>query len=51
MKLSLNNWTKIFLAVACFALSIYGFMIKLPSAFGHFDKELHSIFYFLAAVF
>lgn len=51
MKLSLNNWTKILLVSACFAISIYGFMIKLPSAFRHFDKELHSLFYFLAAAF
>lgn len=26
-------------------------MIKLPSVFRHFDKELHSLFYFLAAAF
>jgi hypothetical protein len=26
-------------------------MIKLPSAFRHFDKELHSAFYFFAAAF
>jgi hypothetical protein len=51
MKLFLNNWTKIFLLGACFALSIFGFMIKLPSVFRHFDKELHSIFYFSAAAF
>lgn len=51
MKLSLPNWIKIFLVIACFAISIYGFMIKLPSAFRHFDKELHALFYFLAAAF
>jgi hypothetical protein len=49
MKLSLNNGTKILLVAGGVALSIYGFMIKLPSAFRHFDKELHSLFYFLAA--
>jgi uncharacterized membrane protein len=47
--MKLNNWTKILLVFACFALAILGFMIKLPSTFRHFDKELHSIFYFLAA--
>jgi hypothetical protein len=51
MKLLLNNWAKIFLLSAFFALSILGFMIKLPSVFRHFDKELHLIFYFSAAAF
>lgn len=26
-------------------------MIKLPAAFRHYDKELHCLFYFLAAAF
>ncbi|MBW0162574.1 MAG: hypothetical protein HYI21_00180 [Sediminibacterium sp. Gen4] len=26
-------------------------MVKLPSVFRHYDKELHSLFYFLAAAF
>jgi len=51
MKLPLNKWTKIILATVCFAIAIIGFMIKLPSSFRHFDKELHSLFYFLAAAF
>jgi hypothetical protein len=51
MKFLLNNRTKILLVIACFALSIFGFMIKLPSTFRHFDKELHSVFYFVAAAF
>jgi hypothetical protein len=51
MKLSLNKWTKILLVCACFAISIVGFMIKLPSSFRHIDKQLHSIFYFFAAAF
>ena len=51
MKLSLNKWAKILLVSACFAASIIGFMIKLPSSFRHFDKELHSLFYFCAAAF
>lgn len=51
MKLTVNKWAKIVLASACFVLSIIGFMIKLPSGFRHFDKELHFIFYFLTAAF
>jgi len=47
----LNKWTKILLVSVCFATAIVGFMIKLPSGFKHFDKELHSIFYFFAAAF
>lgn len=31
--------------------SIIGFMIKLPSGFRHIDKELHALFYFVAAAF
>ena len=51
MKLSFSRSTKILLAVICFTVSIFGFMIKLPAAFRHFDKELHTVFYFFAAVF
>jgi hypothetical protein len=47
----LNNRTKIFLTIVCSVLSIVGFMIRLPSSFSHFDKELHTIFYFSAAGF
>jgi|GEM_PF-709370 len=31
--------------------AIVGFMIKLPAGFRHIDKELHAVFYFLAAAF
>jgi hypothetical protein len=51
MKWPLNKWTKILLVLFCFTIAVYGFMIKLPSAFRHFDKELHTLFYFLAAAF
>ena len=51
MKLVFNNWMKILLMSFCFAIAIVGFMIKLPSAFRHFDKELHAVFYFIAAAF
>jgi hypothetical protein len=51
MKLSVGKWAKIFLVGALLGLSILGFMIKLPSSFRHIDKELHTVFYFLAAAF
>ncbi len=51
MKLSLTYKTKIILVIACFVVSVLGFMVKLPSGFRHIDKELHSLFYFLAAAF
>lgn len=49
--MKLSNWTKLFLAAFCFGIAIVGFMIKLPSGFRHIDKELHSLFYFIAAAF
>lgn len=51
MKLKLNNWIKASLVLIYLVVSIYGFMIKLPREFRHIDKELHSVFYFLAAAF
>jgi len=51
MKSQLTKWTKIFLICTCFAVSILGFMVKLPTGFRHFDKELHAVFYFIAAAF
>lgn len=51
MKLLNSNLLKFVLAFVCMAVAIYGFMIKLPSGFRHIDKELHSLFYFLAAAF
>jgi hypothetical protein len=32
-------------------LSIFGFMLKLPRVFHHYDKELHTAFYFSAYLF
>jgi hypothetical protein len=51
MALFQNKKTNLFLAFLFLAVSIIGFMVKLPSAFRHYDKELHSLFYFLAAAF
>jgi len=46
-----NNWTRVLLILFCISLSVIGFLVKLPSNFRHIDKELHSVFYFLAAAF
>jgi hypothetical protein len=51
MKPLLSPAAKFLLVFVCMAAAIYGFMIKLPSGFRHIDKELHSLFYFLAASF
>ncbi|XVJ66490.1 MAG: hypothetical protein HEQ40_10150 [Lacibacter sp.] len=51
MKPLLSPAAKFLLVFVCMAAAIYGFMIKLPSGFRHIDKELHSVFYFLAAAF
>lgn len=51
MKPLLSPAAKFLLVFVCMAAAIYGFMIKLPSGFRHIDKELHSLFYFLAAAF
>lgn len=51
MTLFQNKKTNLFLAFLFLAVSIIGFMVKLPSVFRHYDKELHSLFYFLAAAF
>jgi len=51
MKIPLSKGTKILLVCACFTISILGFLVKLPSSFRHYDKELHSLFYFFAAAF
>ena len=51
MKLHVSKWTKAALVCACFICAFIGFMVKLPGNFRHIDKELHAIFYFLAAAF
>lgn len=47
----MNKSIRLILILLFLSCSITGFMIKLPSAFRHFDKELHSLFYFGAAAF
>ncbi|QEC68177.1 hypothetical protein FRZ67_13025 [Panacibacter ginsenosidivorans] len=44
-------WQKITLTIAFFAIALVGFMVRLPSVFSHSDKEMHTLFYFLAAAF
>ena len=51
MKIRITFWQKILLALVAFAVAIIGFMVRLPSAFSHADKEMHTLFYFLAAAF
>ena len=51
MKISLTVRQKMLIAFVCFAVAVIGFMLKLPSAFRHIDKQLHAAFYFLAAAF
>jgi hypothetical protein len=46
-----KGWLKAFLVIAWLAVSVLGFMVKLPRSFRHYDKELHATFYFLAAAF
>lgn len=49
--MKLNNWIRAILVIICLGISVAGFLIKLPAAFRHIDKEMHSLFYFLAAAF
>ena len=51
MNFKITNSTKIAIVVICFIAAVIGFLMKLPSAFRHIDKELHFAFYFLAAAF
>ena len=49
--MKLNYQTKALLTAASLILAIIGFLIKLPSIFRYHDKEMHFLFYFLAAAF
>lgn len=51
MEIKLTGYQKFLLAFFCFSIAIIGFMIKLPSVLRNYDKELHSMFYFGAALF
>ena len=49
--MKLNSGTKALLILLCLSLAVIGFLVKLPSNFRQIDKELHSVFYFIAAAF
>lgn len=49
MKIGLTVRQKVFIVIAFFVLAVIGFLVKLPTAFRHIDKELHATFYFFAA--
>ena len=49
--MKLNYQTKALLTAASLILAIIGFLIKLPFIFRYHDKEMHFLFYFLAAAF
>lgn len=51
MNFQLKTWQKILLTLFCFGIAIIGFIVKLPSEFRGYDKELHATFYFCAAAF
>lgn len=51
MNFKISNTAKIIIVILCFTAAVIGFLVKLPSAFRHIDKELHFAFYFLAAAF
>ena len=45
-----NRNTKIGIVLVLAAVSVIGFMLKLPREFRSIDKELHCLFYFFAAL-
>lgn len=51
MNQRLSGAAKIGLVFLALIVSVVGFMVKLPSSFRHHDKQLHALFYFLAAAF
>ena len=51
MEIKFKEYQKLIITFFCFSIAIVGFMIKLPVIFRHYDKELHSMFYFIAALF
>ncbi len=49
--MKLNTRAKILLTGVLFVIAIIGFLMRLPHQFHNYDKELHALFYFLAAAF
>lgn len=50
MNLSFTTFQKLTLVFVLFVISLIGFLLKLPSFLRNYDKELHSSFYFFAAL-
>jgi hypothetical protein len=51
MELKLTVCQKLLITFFFFIIAVVDFIIKLPHVFRHYDKELHSLFYFSAALF
>lgn len=51
MKVTITTAQKIIITVLVLGCSVVGFMIKLPAMFRHHDREMHAVFYFMAAAF
>jgi hypothetical protein len=51
MELKLTTSQKLLIIFFFFLIAIVVFLIKLPHVFRDYDKELHSLFYFSAALF
>lgn len=51
MSTRLTTTHRLIITFVCFTAALIGFMVKLPATFRHIDKELHAVFYFLAAAF
>ncbi|MFN3589601.1 MAG: hypothetical protein ACK4UP_09470 [Spirosomataceae bacterium] len=47
----MSKKSKFLLVVVLIICSVIGFMLKLPRVFRHYDKELHTLFYFCATLF
>ncbi len=48
---NISDKAKFILVLILFAISVYGFMIKLPVPFRGIDLQMHALFFFLASAF
>lgn len=51
MNIRLKFWHKLLITFVAFVIAIAGFMLRLPAMFSGRDREMHTLFYFLAAAF
>jgi len=51
MNIKLTTAQKIVITILVMAISIAGFMIRLPGVFRNHDREMHEAYYFIAAAF